>query len=82
MTELKEKIKNKEVVIGTDRVLKKLRTGKLSKIYFSSNCPAHTKDDIEHYARLHNIQIKQSKKTNEGLGILCKKPFSVSVLGY
>jgi len=82
MIALKEKIKNNEVVIGTERVLKRLRIGKLKKIYVSSNCPKQIREDIKHYADIYKIEIKESEKTNEELGVLCKKPFSISVLAY
>jgi large subunit ribosomal protein L30e len=82
MNELKEKIKNKEIIIGSDLVMKKLKIGKLKKVYVSSNCPKHLKEDIEHYAKLHKVEVKESKETNEELGVLCKKPFTISVLAY
>lgn len=82
MVELKDKLKNNEVTLGTDKVLKQLKLGKLKQVYISSNCPKHVIDDVEHYAKLHNIKVERSDKTNEELGIMCKKPFSISVLGY
>lgn len=82
MDELRDKIKKKQIIIGTDKVLKYLKIGKLAKIYLSSNCPKNTLSDVEHYAKLHNIKVEISDKTNEELGVLCKKPFSISVLAY
>jgi len=82
MEELKKALQENKVIIGTERVLKKLRIGKLQKVYLASNCPKNTREDIKHLAKLYNIQINEMKEDNEQLGIICKKPFSISVLGY
>ena len=79
--ELKTKIQENKVIIGTDRVLKRLQAGKLNKIYIASNCPQKTKDDLQHYAKLTEISITELEYDNEELGVFCKKNFFVSVLG-
>ncbi|MBS3150479.1 ribosomal L7Ae/L30e/S12e/Gadd45 family protein [Candidatus Woesearchaeota archaeon] len=82
MKDLKEAIKeNKGVVLGTQRALKKLKMKSLKRIYVSSNVPEEVLEDIEHYAKLYNIPLVKLKESNEELGVLCRKPFSVSVLG-
>ena len=82
MKDLKEAIKeNKRLVLGTHRTLKKLKMKSLKKVYVSSNIPEEILEDIEHYSKLYNIPLVKLKETNEELGTLCKKPFSVSVLG-
>ena len=82
MKELKQALKDNKVIIGTDKVMRMLRNGKLTNIYLASNCPSNTKDDINHYAKLYNIKVNELKENNEVLGIICKKTFSISVLGY
>jgi len=81
MESLKEAIEQGKVIIGADRTLKLLRKGELKEVYLSSNCPKQVKEDIEHYAKLHSIQLFRLKESNEELGVLCKKPFSISVIG-
>ncbi len=80
--DIKKAIKEKKIIIGADITLKKLRIGKLKKIYLASNCRKDTREDIIHYAKLNNVEVINLEKTNEELGILCKKPFSISVLSY
>ena len=81
MKELKEAIKfGKGLVIGTERTLKKLKMNEVKKVYVSSNCPKDVLDDIEHYSKIHNILLVKLKENNEELGIICKKPFLISVL--
>lgn len=82
MEELKKALQEEKVIIGKDRVLKKLRIGKMEKVYLSSNCPLQARDDIKHLAKIHNIKVVEAKEDNEQLGVICKKPFSISVLGY
>ena len=78
---LAEDLKSKKIIFGTDRVIKSLRAGKLSKIYISLNCKDSIKSDISHYSKLGDVEVISLKVSNEELGILCKKPFSISVLG-
>ena len=82
MEDLKKALQENKVIIGADKVLKKLRNGKLEKVYLSSNCPDNLKDDIKHLAKIHKIEVVESKEDNEQLGTICKKQFSISVLGY
>ncbi len=81
MKDLKEAIKvGKGLIFGTERTLKKLKMNEIKKVYVSSNCPEDILSDIEHYAKIHNIKLEKLKESNEELGIICKKPFPISVL--
>ena len=83
MKELREALKQKnKVIIGTEKTLKLLKKGQLTIVYMSSNCPNHVKQDVEHYAKLHEIKIIKLNESNEELGVICKKPFSISILGF
>ena len=81
MKDLKEALKDKKTIIGTKRTLKFLKLGKLRKVYIASNCPEDIKDDVDHYAKINDIDVINLKEDNEELGILCKKSFFISVLG-
>lgn len=78
--EIKELIENKNLIIGTKRTMRYLKLGKIEKIYLSSNCKEDIKADLEYYTKITPIQIIQLKYPNDELGILCKKPFPISVL--
>ncbi len=82
MEDLKKALQENKVIIGKDRVLEKLRTGKLEKVYLSSNCPKMVKEDIKHLADIHKIKVIETSSDNEQLGTICKKPFSISVACY
>ena len=78
---LKAKAQQKEVIIGTDRVMKELKAKKINQIFIASNCPRKTKEDLTYYAQLASVPIVELKQTNEEVGLLCKKNFMVSVVG-
>ena len=81
MKDLKEAIKEgKGLIFGTHRTLKKLKMGEIKKVYVSSNCPKNVLDDVEHYSKIHKIPLEKLKESNEELGVVCKKPFHISVL--
>lgn len=79
--ELRKLIKEKKMLVGTERTLKALKLGKLEKVFLSLNCPAGVKEDINHYSKLSKASISQLRYPNDELGVLCKKPHSISVLG-
>jgi len=78
--DIKKLLKSKNLVIGTQRTMRYLKTGKLSKVYISSNCPAEIKEDIKYYSELSSTPVVELEQSNEEIGILCKKPFFISVL--
>ena len=82
MEEIKKILKEKNLTIGTERTLKRLRAGKLKKIFLSSNCPENVSSIIERYAKLSEIGITRINLNNEELGILCKRPHHISVISY
>ncbi len=79
--ELRKLLKEKKLIIGSERTLKALKLGKLEKVFVSLNCPAKVKESIKHYSKLSKAAISQLKYPNDELGILCKRPYSISVLG-
>ncbi len=81
LEEIRKLLKTKRLVIGTERTIKAIKTGKLSKVVYSSNCPKDVKSDIEQYCKLGNIDAIDLDIANDELGVICKKPFSISVVG-
>jgi len=80
ISEIRKLVKEKKIIIGTQRTLKDLKLGKTSRIYISSNCSEKTLETIKHYSKLSKTTITKLKYPNDELGILCKKPYSISVL--
>ena len=79
--EIRTLLADNKLVIGTDRTMKLLRLGKLKRIYLSANCADATKEDILHFSRLTKTDVKELAYPSNEMGVVCKKPFSISVLG-
>jgi len=79
-TEIKKLIKTKNLVIGTERTIKNLKLNKVDKVIISSNCDESVQNDLNYYANLSKAETINVDYSNEELGVICKKPFSISVL--
>ena len=79
-TQIKKLIKTKNLVIGTERTIKNLKLGRVEKIIISSNCAEGVINNLNYYAGLSKAETVKVSYPNDELGIICKKPFSISVL--
>ncbi|MEM4240406.1 MAG: ribosomal L7Ae/L30e/S12e/Gadd45 family protein [Candidatus Woesearchaeota archaeon] len=80
-TEIRKLMADKRLVLGTARVQKLARQGKLAKIYVSANCPPALKEDFKRHCSISGLDCQELQVTNEELGVWCKKPFAISVVG-
>lgn len=78
--EIKKMLKAGNLVIGTERTIKGLKSGKVQKVLVSSNCPANVEKSINYYAGLSGAEFHKLEYPNDELSVICKKPFSISVL--
>ena len=78
--EIKKMLKTGNLILGTERAMKNLRLGKIEKVMVSLNCPAKVEKDIGYYAGLAGAEVQKLDYQNDELGVICKKPFSISVL--
>ncbi len=79
---LRKALKENKLILGADRALKLLKNGKVSHIFLSSNCAPGIRENLKHLAKISNINVTELKETNEELGAICKKSFSISVAFY
>ena len=79
-TDIKKLVKEKKVIIGAERTIKNLKLGRIDKVIMSSNCAESTLEDIGYYAGLSSTETVKVGYNNEELGVICKKPFSISVI--
>lgn len=79
--DIKKAIESDKAVVGTQRVLKGLKLGNIASVYMTTNVPKDVLEDIKHYSELSNTEVIELDVPNDELGTLCKKPFSISVLG-
>lgn len=81
ISEIRDKITAKKILIGTKMTIKNLKLGKIQKIFLAANCPENIKEDIKYYGKLTKTDIVELEYPNDEFGTLCKKPFSISVAG-
>ena len=60
--------------------IKGLRSGKISEVFLSSNCPESVREDISRYAEMADAKVSELSQSNEELGAICRKPFLISVI--
>ncbi len=80
VAELKKVLKGEQVVIGTQRTIKELKRGTVERVFVTSNCPPSVEQDINYYVGLCGAEKVKLPLPNEELGVICKKPFSISVV--
>lgn len=78
-TEIKKLIKAKNIVIGAERTIKNIKLGKVEKVIVSSNCAEKVIEDINYYSGLNKTETMKVDYSNDELGVICKKPFYISV---
>ncbi len=81
VAELKKILESKKAILGGDVTLKLLRQGKIKKVFLSSNCDPLVKADIKQVCKVAEIECVELEHNNEEIGVIFKKPFSVSVVG-
>ena len=81
IAEIKELLGTDKLVLGATQVLKSLKQGKVVKVYLSANCAAGVKKDVQSYAEMNSVEVITLAEPNDELGAICKKGFSISVLG-
>lgn len=78
---LRKKVLENKIVKGTNEVRKKLMENQLEKVFISKNCPADIKEELKKICKSTNTEIEETDMTNEELGTVCRRQYSVSVLG-
>ncbi|MFW5746901.1 MAG: ribosomal L7Ae/L30e/S12e/Gadd45 family protein [Nanoarchaeota archaeon] len=78
--EIRKSIEADTVLLGTKQTLKGLRADGVSRVFMTRNAPVYVKEDIKHYCQMADVELEQLSIDNKELGMVCKKPFLVSVL--
>ncbi len=77
---LREKIKNKQVTLGQEETLKKLRQGLLKHVFITNNAAPEIVHKIKNYAA-DNVTVEELDFDNRELGVKSKKPFQIAIIG-
>lgn len=81
MDEIKKLLTSDKLIIGKEETLKAIRSGKIKKIFLASNADPTFVKDIDYYKTMSDMEVTTLGLTNEEVGSICRKPFSISVLG-
>jgi large subunit ribosomal protein L30e len=80
LEELRDAIKENNVIIGSKQTIKHLKLKKLKLVVLANNCPENVKNDIEYYSKLTGIKVEKFDGTAKQLGVFCGKPFAIATL--
>jgi large subunit ribosomal protein L30e len=80
LNEIRKLLDAGKLKFGADQALKLLRQHKAAKIWLSKNVATDTLSDIRNLAGLDSVEIVELPQSNEELGTLCRKPFTISVI--
>ncbi len=69
-----------KVLLGVQESRKNALSGGARLVIVASNCPAQTKQDLEHYCKAADISVMRFPGTSVELGTACGKPFPVSAM--
>ena len=78
---LRKLIEDKKVTIGASASTRALKSGALKKLVLASNAPSEQRDSFLRAAGIAGVEVETLSVPNDTLGVMCKKPFSISVLG-
>lgn len=79
-TEIRKLLGSDKLVIGTDRVLKEVKKGAAAKVVLASNAPDELRTRLARYRAISAFELEDAGMTNDELGTLCKKPFSIAAI--
>ncbi len=78
--ELKKVVGDKKMLIGATKTVAEMKKGNVKKIFLAANCDVKTRATIESNAKVLSVDVAQVEVSSEEMGVLVKKPFSVSVI--
>ncbi len=80
MTNIKEDLKKRKPIFGLTETVKKMQNNKVSLVYVSKG--SHQKDRLVNLGKSLSIDVILIEESSKDLGVLCKKPFSISVISF
>ncbi len=77
---LKEELKKNNPTLGLEVTLKKMKNQEVKKVYIASNYK--DKKEILALGKSLNIPVEIAEEDSKKIGVLCKKPFNISILSF
>jgi len=79
--EIKEAVKEKKLVIGSEKVIESIKLSTLKHVIIPNNCSDDVLSDLEYYGRNFAVETKKFAGNSRQLGEICGKPFNIMLLG-
>lgn len=80
-SEIKKALEDKTLVVGFNSVMSQLKKNTLKSIFCSSNVPNTMFEELTHYSKINNVELRKISIDNEILGVFCKKQYLISTVG-
>ena len=81
IAEVRKLLPTKHLLLGERRVMKFALEGKLKKVFLAKNCKDTLKRDVLRAQALSGLAVEELNVTNEEVGVACKKPYAVAIIG-
>ena len=81
ISEIKNALKENKAVLGWNKIERVIKRGVIKKIFVSVKASEKVLEDVSHYSKISGFTVEEFAGDAYELGVLCKKPFPVSVLG-
>ncbi len=78
--EIKQLMKTKEILMGSERIVKMMRKNQISTVWLSSNANPRTREELKGYAASTGATVLTLDMNSDDLGILCKRQHPVSIV--
>jgi len=79
--EMKKYHEANKLVFGSNDVIRKLKQGKLKKVFIVKNIPKVLEDDIRHNSSLSNAEVEPVDYTNDEFGVVFKRTHVLLAVG-
>lgn len=78
--EIQTALKTSNAILGYRRSIKFIKINRPKLVVMSDNVPEQIRNEMEHIAKLSGLKLEVYDGNSRDLGIVCGKPFPVSVL--
>jgi|YelNatPaOPRAMG01_1025707.scaffolds.fasta_scaffold03997_8 large subunit ribosomal protein L30e len=78
--EIRSAVSKGDVIIGYRESIKYLKSNVPKLVVIANNIPERMRKDLEDVSRVSGAKIEVFEKDSVTLGVICGKPFPVSVL--
>ncbi len=79
--DLKKIAEKQKVIFGSTEIIKKIKQGKIQKVFLASNIPQEVENDIQHNATIAKTEIEKVSLPNYEFGLLFKRVHPILALG-